>query len=82
MSSMCPTYTRSRGDIQRLHTRHDLLTDPGVQKLWCDHVDAPTLHEPGELTFDAHELQPWHMTRLKLHQHVNIAVRTEIVTKD
>ncbi len=74
-------YTRSRGDIERFSGAQDLIPNAGVQKFGRHHVDAVALQEPRQFALNAHEAQAWHVAGLEFHQHVNIALWTEIVAK-
>jgi uncharacterized protein YdhG (YjbR/CyaY superfamily) len=60
VSSKCPTYTRSRGDIQRFGARQNLVANPGIQELRRRHVYAPALEKCRKLAFDTDEVQAWH----------------------
>jgi hypothetical protein len=70
---------RLRFDIERLGDGQDLTAESAAQELRRDHVHAPTLQKAGQLALDGDEVQAQHATRLKLYQHVAIAVGTKIV---
>jgi hypothetical protein len=82
MSSMCPTETRSRGDIQRFGARQDLIANSRVEELRRNHIDSPALQESGELAFHAYEVETWNVASLKFDQYVNVAIRAEVVAKN
>ena len=46
------------------------------------HVHTTPVQQLGKLALDADELQAGYVAWLKLHEHVHIAVRAEVVTQD
>lgn len=58
MSSMCPTYRRSRDGIQGFSVVQDPLPNTRIEECGRDHINPAAMEEFGELTFDAHEVQP------------------------
>jgi hypothetical protein len=79
---MCPTYTTSRGDIQRFGGAQYVVSNPRVEELRGDHINATTMQELGRLALDTNELEARHVAGLKFHQHVDITLWTEILAKD
>lgn len=53
-----------------------------IEELRRHHVYAPAMQQLGELPLDADKGQPRHMAGVKLHEHVDIAVWTKIVSKN
>src|SRR4051794_11703766 len=72
---------RSLRDVQRLCGRQDLTAESRTQGLRSDHIDAPALQKARQFALDNDEVQTWRVPGLKLHQHVDVAVRAKIVAK-
>lgn len=75
MSSMWPTSTESRGDIQRFSVGQDTLPDSRAQELRRHHIHASTVEQLRELAFDRDEAQAGYVAGKELDQDIHVAVR-------
>ena len=81
MSSMCPTYTRSRGDIEPARLLGARVRGYARSGTWASRGLLDAHPTPRQLALDADELETRHVTRLELHQHIDVALRTEVVAE-
>jgi hypothetical protein len=58
-----------------------LFPNAHVQELGGDQVHATALQQPGQLALHADEVEPRHVTGLEFHQHIDVAVRAEVVAQ-
>lgn len=59
-----------------------MIANPWIEELWRHHVYTPALQQPRELALDGDEIKSRNVAGLELDEHVDVAVRTEVVPKN
>src|SRR6266496_348699 len=81
MSSMCPTYSRSSRRILYLGLREHAVANPVVEELGGHQVHLPS-EKRGEFRLNRDDLPTGNVFLLELVQHIDVAVRAEIISQD
>jgi len=71
--------TRSRGDIKRFSVPQDPFPDARVQEFRSDQINPAAVQQSGQLALHTDEAQARNVTRLELHQHIDVAVGVEVI---
>ena len=54
---------------------------PPIQVPPLHDIDPPPLQQRRQLVFERDEIEPRNVLRLKLHQHIDITVRPEVIAQ-